>query len=85
MIHKIKLESYPGTMEEFVEEIGNLRYDALSDFLNLLANKIQKDGDNDKNRNRVKLAQHLHDCSKKLRDCQSSIDKAWIICEPYMK
>jgi len=85
MIHKSKIENYLGTTEELAEEIGDLRYDTLSDFLNLLADKIQKDGYKDENRGRVQLASQLHDCSKQLRVCKSSIDKAWKICESYMK
>ena len=85
MIHKKIVENYSGTMEELAEEIGNLKYDALSEFLNLLANKIESDGYKDKSRNRIKLSKHLHDCSNKLKECKYSIDKAWIICEPYTK
>lgn len=85
MIHKDTIENYSGTMEELAEEIGNLKCDALSEFLNLLAKKIEKDGDKDKSRNRIKLANNLHNCSNKLKECKESIDKAWIICEPYTK
>lgn len=84
MIHKSTVTNYAGSMEELAEDIGNLKYDALADFLNLLAQKIEKDGDKDKARNRVKLARNLHDCSSKLKECKISIDKAWEICEPYM-
>jgi len=31
-------------MEQLAEEIGNLRYDALANFLELLANKLEADG-----------------------------------------
>ena len=72
-------------MDELAEEIGNLKYDALSNFLYLLAEKIKKDGEKDKNRNRVKLAKNLQDCSTKLLESKESIDKAWVICKPYTK
>lgn len=39
----------------------------------------------DKSRNRIKLAKNLHNCSNKLKECKESIDKAWVICEPYTK
>ncbi|MEL6721407.1 MAG: hypothetical protein AAFP82_22095 [Bacteroidota bacterium] len=84
MIHKSTVENYLGTMEGLAEEIGDLQYDALATFLECLANKIQKDGDKDKGRGRIKLASHLHDCSEQLRACKS-IDKAWVICKPHMK
>ena len=85
MIHKNSIEKYAGTMEELAEEIGDLKYNALSEFLELLADKIQLDGTKDNSRNRLKLAKHLHDCSDQLRQAQLSIDKAWVICEPYTK
>ncbi len=85
MIHKSDIENYAGTMKDLAEEIGNLKYDALSKFLSLLADKIETDGDKDKSRNRVKLAKNLHNCSNKLRESKLEIDEAWIICEPYTK
>ena len=85
MIHKEKIENYSGSLEALAEEIGNLKYDALSNFLNLLADKIQNDGDKDERRGRVRLASHLHHCSEQLRACKLSIDEAWRICEPYMR
>lgn len=84
MVHRSGLKNYAGSMEELAEEIGDLRYDALSEFLELLAHKIQKDGDKDKGRGRIKLATHLHHCANEITKAQTSIDKAWIICEPYM-
>ena len=84
MIHRSTLKNYAGSMEELAEEIGDLKYDALSEFLELLAQKIQKDGDKDKKRGRVRLATHLHECANNLTKAKTSIDKAWIICEPYM-
>lgn len=33
MIHTLEVTNYPGSMEELVEEIGNLKYDALAKFL----------------------------------------------------
>ena len=44
MIHKDIVENYLGKMEELAEEIGNLKYDSLSKFLNLLATKIENLG-----------------------------------------
>ena len=85
MIHKDKIDNYNGSMQVLAENIGDLKYDTLAVFLELLAAKIQKDGDKDKSRGRVKLAKHLHDCSNNLTECAQSISTAWVICEPYMK
>jgi hypothetical protein len=83
MIHQSEIKNYPGTMEELVEEIGNLKYDALSKFLELLANKIHNDGEKDKQRNRVKLSRNLFNGAEKIRESRRFIDQAWIICKPF--
>lgn len=85
MIHKDEVENYQGSMEELAEEVGNLKYDALANFLALLSEKIEKDGAKDASRGRIQLAGNLQVCAEKLKEAQSSIDKAWIISEPYMK
>lgn len=85
MIHKSHIEGYNGSMEILAEEIGNLKYDALAEFLDLLAAKIERDGDKDRSRGQVKLANHLQSCSVKLTEAKLSIDKAWGICKPYTK
>lgn len=85
MIHKSEIENFSGTMAQLAEEIGDLKYDALAEFFELLSDKIKRDGDKDKSRGRIKLAKHLHDCSENLLECKKSIDKAWVICEPYTK
>ena len=39
MKHKMSIERYNGTMEDLVEDIGNLNYSALENFFILLSNK----------------------------------------------
>ena len=85
MIHETKIKNYKGTLSELATDIGNLRYDTLSEFLELLAKKIQADGNNDLERGRTKLAKQLHDCSANLKLSQKTIDEAWRICEPFME
>lgn len=84
MIHHTAVTNYSGTMKELAEDIGNLRYDALAEFLHLLADKIQEDGDKDKSRGRIKLARELHQSAHHLRVGKVAIDRAWQISEPYM-
>lgn len=83
MKHKSEIEKYNGSMNELAEDIGNLRYDALAVFLQLLYDKIVIDGTMDKKRNREKLSVCLENCSKALNLAKSEIDKAWMICKPY--
>ena len=82
--HKHDVENYQGTKQQLAEEIGNLFYDSLAEFLDLLSAKIEKDSKADEARGRVKLAANLHECAIKLTEASADISKAWKICEPYM-
>ena len=84
MNHKTKIENFNGSMDDLVKEIGNLRYDALADFLKLLSEKIAKDGAKDRGRKRIKLATCLGNTSDLLLQAKNEIERAWVICEPYI-
>lgn len=85
MIHRDTVERYSGTLEELADEIGNLKYDALAEFLVLLSAKIERDSLKDESRGRVQLAAALRDCSQDLSQASLYIQKAWRICQPYMQ
>ena len=85
MIHKSVVEKYDGTMKELADDIGDLKYNALAEFLELLAAKIEFDGTKDEARGRVKLSENLFSAAKSLKDSQLAIEKAWVICAPYTK
>ena len=40
MVHRERVEGYTGTLAELAEDLGNLRYDSLGQFLELLAAKL---------------------------------------------
>ncbi|MCH2045206.1 MAG: hypothetical protein MK212_13910 [Saprospiraceae bacterium] len=82
--HKTWIDHYENNLEQLAEKIGDLRYDTLSEFLDLLALKIKKDGDKDASRGRTQLARQLYTSSEALRESSKAIQKAWVICEPYM-
>lgn len=82
--HDTKIKRYQGTLNELATDIGDLRYDALSDFLNLLRDKIKGDGDKDFERGRVNLAKQLHGCADNLKQSKAKIDEAWRISKPFM-
>lgn len=84
MKHPLTIKKYEGNMPELTEDLGNLRYDALADFLKLLSQKIQQDGEKDRARGRQQLAQSLFTCSQKINEAAHSIDIAWKISAPYM-
>ena len=85
MKHTKKVKNYSESHETLAESIGDLYYDSLADFLLLLADKMHRDGEADKDRGRVKLAKELFACSRKLQEAAKHIDIAWDICKPYVR
>ncbi len=84
MVHHQNIEKYRGSLPQLAEDIGNLKYDALADFLHLLSVKIESDAASDKARGRVQLASSLQNCSNHLAKAATQIEQAWHISEPYM-
>lgn len=66
------------------ETLGNLKYDQLADFLNLLSAKIATDAEKDRLRGRTQLALSLYRAVSHIQQSASAIDKAWHICKPHM-
>ena len=85
MIHKDKIERYNGSTDELIEDIGNLKYDALADFLQKLSIKLDKDAQSDLERGRRKLSNKLLDAANNIELASLDIDEAWEISEPFMK
>jgi len=83
--HTKTIVNYNGSMEELVENIGDLYYDSLSEFLQLLSQKLEKDSIKDRERNRIKLADYLKSASENIKTSASNINDAWKICKPFMK
>ncbi|MBU0656007.1 MAG: NADAR family protein [Gammaproteobacteria bacterium] len=81
--HASALRNYNGDMQQLAEELGDLFYDSLADFLHLLGEKMQRDAESDAWRKRPKLAGHLHACSQHLQQASAEIDKAWKISKPH--
>jgi len=82
--HPVNLK-YDGGLEKLAEDIGNLRYDALEKFLNLLSEKLVNDGNADKKRKRTKLAKRLSKASNLVLYAANEIKEAWKISAPHMK
>lgn len=85
MEHKSNIEKYDGNLKELAQDIGNLKYDALAEFLDHLSSKIFEDSKKDKKRGRAKLAESLTDASAMLDGSTHCIKNAWRISEPFMK
>jgi hypothetical protein len=82
MIHKTEIEGF--AIQELADKIGDLRYDTLNELLIKLATKIKKDALKDRNRGRTKLANQLDNAAKNIELSAENIDKAWVICEPFV-
>ncbi|MEM1358160.1 MAG: hypothetical protein AAGF89_08175 [Bacteroidota bacterium] len=84
MIHEATIPHFGKDWNRLAKELGDLRYDELADFLHALSDKINLDGDQDAARQRVKLARELHTAAQGLKESSAAIQRAWIICEPFM-
>jgi hypothetical protein len=84
MRHKTWIKNYERDFARLAEEIGDLRYDSLAEFLDLLGEKIKRDGNSDRDRGRRQLAEALHETKDKLAQAAKSVDHAWKISAPYM-
>lgn len=71
--------------KELVNQISDLRYDVLSEFLEQLSVKIIKDGHKDIEKGRKKLGETLMWIAQHLRKASGQAFAAWVICKPYME
>jgi hypothetical protein len=84
MIHRSTPEHYPGDLAALAEEIGNLKYDSLAEFLRLLSAKIDGDAAKDQARGRVRLAAALRSAAGRIGSAEVPIERAWKISRPFM-
>lgn len=85
MIHEATIDHFGKDWDRLAGNLGDLRYDELAAFLQALSEKIELDGDKDAARQRVKLASELHTAAQALQESSTAIQRAWVICEPFMK
>lgn len=83
MEHKDYIENKD--LGKLVDELGDLRYDKLSDFLYYLSLKLKNDSKKDKDKNKIKLSERLLNSSNYLFKASEEISLAYDICKPYMK
>lgn len=80
---------YPGDIpvapQELADKLGDLRYDALAEYLDALSAKLQNDSGSDGARGRGQLSTVLGRMSQELASAATSARAAWKICEPHVK
>lgn len=79
--HTQNIKSIDISNETLAEEIGDLYYDSLAEFLTALSEKLALDGDADEARGRKCLASHLHEAAKHIAEASVHMDGAWEICK----
>ena len=84
MKHAHTVNRYSGTSEQLTEDIGNLYYDALAEFLRLFSDKLARDAIADHGRGRPKLANELEAGAQHLAAAAQHIESAWRVCKPYV-
>lgn len=82
--HKTCISGYNDT-EQLAEEIGNLHYKSLCEFVYHLRQKLKKDANKDRSGGRLQLADALSDASESLSSVEYNIEKAWDISRPFME
>lgn len=82
MIHKTEIKGFD--LKDLSEEIGNLRYDALQEFLLLLSDKLNRDSISDAKKNRTLLSTSLLDASDALWEASHYIQDSWNISKDKM-
>ena len=84
MTHFDNIAGYSGTLSELAEDVGDLKYDALAEFLRLLAAKVERDGLKDRERGRGRLASALQGCADHLAASAAEAGEAWLVAKPFM-
>lgn len=82
--HKKTVEKYDGDLKQLAEDIGDLHYDALQDFMLDLAVKLNKDSKADEKRGRKQLSTALRRAGFNISTAAMNIREAWYISKPYM-
>lgn len=82
--HKRNIDKYNGSIDELVNDIGNLHYETLSELFLKLSKKLATDSEKDTNAGRSKLGLALSKASTRLEFVVEQIHEAWKISKPYM-
>ena len=85
MKHPSIVIGWNGSLAELAQAVGNMSYDQTTRFIDLLADDIRKQANNDWTRGKTRLAAELYKTADALFEATVKMDDAWKICERYMK
>lgn len=81
--HPITIPGFD-SLDAAADYIGNLRYDALTDFLGALEIKLRRDSEADRARGRPALAGNIDDARIHLGHARIATERAWKISARHM-
>ena len=80
--HKTEIEGY--TLDELADVLGDLRYDALAEFLEKFSDKLRSDAQADLRKDKLQLSDELYSAFYHARKTMDCVEKAWEISKPHM-
>lgn len=83
--HTTTIKGWNGSLEELANEICNMRYDAVSDFVGYMRNEFERQAASDRSKGRKKLSSKLFGAVIKLNETMILFYDAWDICKPHME
>ena len=83
--HPTTIDGFGNGMRMLADEVGDLRYKELAEFMYELGEKLRFDSRKDKEAGRSQLAFVLERSASHIMIAHKKIESAWRICEFYME
>lgn len=83
--HTNHVQKYVGSLEQLADDVENMSYDAVTEFLEHLAGALYNRAQRDRSGNKRELAERLTRASFNIDSAAIETKEAWNICAPYMK
>lgn len=83
--HPTAVPGYEDRLIELAHLVHAMRYDLVIEFYEQAARELRQQTTGDRARGRMKLAASLEEAARAIDNTVESLQRAWRICEPYMK
>ncbi len=84
MSHPDHAIGYEGSLKDLAQEVGNMRYDSLAEFMKYLSDNLSEQATKDQN-NKPQLAAKVEESASQLNVASLEMYQAWKVAEPHMK